>query len=401
MLKRKISEIDLLRGISFLAIVLQHALASFIYLPATSQTNALISAFLLLLIRFAVPMFVFITGLVLFYNHGDEELNYWQMVQRRFSMVFIPYFVWTLFYFVWGSLISGTSASSEPAILAGIARLTLCGEGYYHLWFIVMILQFYLVFPFFRCFVVKRRNWTLATLGTGMLLYFAYLWGYHHLVPVWYDKVSWPLLKSLLDYRDRIFLSWFFYFMMGGFAGLYAKNLRRLLRRIQKFNWFVNITAFAIIFQQMVETLAITPAGTYTINYQLTLPLSCAMMIYLISSVLTFYYLSQTWLRKNLLLRRMLRSFGQCSFGCYFAHPFVLHYTDAFTRAVLGGANTIVQVMFSFITCSALTLFLCYGLSKLRTPVGDLFVGRVPGARRKAVQAPTQAPTDPPLAPPM
>lgn len=397
LLKRKISEIDLLRGISFLAIVLQHALASFIYLPATSQANALISAFLLLLIRFAVPMFVFITGLVLFYNHGDEELDYWSMVKRRFSMVFIPYFVWTLFYFLWGALISGISASSETTILARIARLTLSGEGYYHLWFIVMILQFYLVFPFFRYFVVKRRNWALATLGIGVLLYFAYLWAYRYAVPFLYDKASWSLFRTLLDYRDRIFISWFFYFMMGGFAGLYANKLRRLLRRTQKINWFVNIASFAIIFHQMAKTLAITPEGTYTINYQLTLPLSYTMMIYLISSVLTFYYLSQTWLRKKLWLRRMLRSFGQCSFGCYFAHPFVLHYTDAFTRAFIGGVNTMVQVMFSFITCSALTLLLCYGLSKLRTPVGDLFVGRVPGARRKAIHVPTQ----PPVAPPM
>ncbi len=397
MLKRKISEIDLLRGISFLAIVLQHALASFIYLPASSASNALVSAFLLLLIRFAVPMFVFITGLVLFYNHSDGELDYPQMLKRRFSQVFIPYFVWTLFYFVWISLISGAGANSETALLARLARLIVSGEGYYHLWFMVMILQFYLVFPLFRYVVRRGRHWAIAVLGASCLLYFAYLWGYHHLVPGLYERASLPLFKTLLDYRDRIFLSWFFYFILGGFAGLYIDRLRSILRRFQSVNWVVNIAAFAVIFHQMAQTLTTTPEGLYAINYQLTLPLSYLMMVYLISSVLTFYHLSLTWLPRHQWIRRLLRAFGQCSFGCYFAHPFVLHYTDAFTRANFGGLNTIVQIMITFVACAGLTLLLSYGLSRMRTPVGDLFVGRVPGARRKAMPAPTHPPVAPPL----
>lgn len=395
MVKRKIGEIDLLRGISFLAIVLQHALASFIYLPATSQANALVSAFILLLIRFAVPMFVFITGLVLFYNHSDETLNYEQMVRRRFTQVFIPYLVWTMFYFVWVGLISGSGPRGEADILARIAQLTISGDGYYHLWFIVMILQFYLVFPLFRYVIHRGRSWAIATLLVSLGLYLAYLWGYHHLVPVLYERTSSQMIRAVMDYRDRLFVSWFFFFVMGGFAGLYVDKLRSLLRHTQQINWVVNIATFAIIFYQIAQTLTATPDGTYTINYQLTLPLSYTITIYLVSSVVTLYYLALTWLPRFRWLRRLLRTFGQCSFGCYFAHPFVLYYTDAFTRAIFAGFNTIVQVMITFTACSALTLLMSFGLSKLRTPVGDLFVGKVPGARRKSVPAPTQpsAPT--------
>lgn len=392
MVKRKISEIELLRGISFLAIVLQHALASFIYLPATSEANALISAFLLLLIRFAVPMFVFITGLVLFYNHGDEVLNYPEMIRRRFSQVFIPYFVWTMFYFIWVGLISGSPPRGEADLLAQIAQLTISGDGYYHLWYIVMILQFYLVFPLFRYIVRRGKSWAVTTLIVSLGLYVAYLWGYHHVVPGLYEMTTSQIIREIIDYRDRLFVSWFLFFVMGGFAGLYVDKLRYLFRRAQPINWVINIAAFAVLFYQLAQTLTVTPGGTYTINYQLTLPLSYTMTIYLVSSIITLYYLSLTWLPRFKWLRRSLRSFGQCSFGCYFAHPFVLHYTDAFTRNIFPGFNTIVQVMITFTACSALTLLLSYSLSRLRTPVGDLFVGKVPGARRRAVPAPAQPP---------
>lgn len=391
MLKRKISEIDLLRGVSFLAIALQHALASFIYLPATSQSNALISAFLLLLSRFAVPMFVFITGLVLFYNHGDDALNYPEMVKRRFSQVFIPYWVWTMFFFVWTGLLSGLDPSSETDILARIAQLTISGDGYYHLWFIVMILQFYLLFPLFRYVIRRGSVWAICTLLVSFLLYLAYLWGYHHLAPLLYANSNSPLIKDILDYRDRLFVSWFFYFMLGGFAGLYIKKLRSMVRRIQRLNWVVNITAFAVIFYQMSQTLTLTPAGFYTINYQLTLPLSYTMTVYLVSSLITVYYLAITWLYRVRRLRQLFRSFGQCSFGCYFAHPFILHYTDSFTRFAFSGFNTIIQIIITFTACSALTLLFSFGLSRMRTPVGDLFVGKVPGARRKASQSPSHS----------
>ena len=109
MQKHRLDEIDILRGLTFLAIALQHSLAGLIYAPDLDTASAWISAFLLILIRYAVPMFITITGLVLLYNHSQGELDYPQFLQKRLAQAFIPYLLWTIIYYVW---------SSGPAILA-------------------------------------------------------------------------------------------------------------------------------------------------------------------------------------------------------------------------------------------------------------------------------------------
>ena len=48
--------------------------------------------------KFAVPLFIFITGMVLFYNTG-EQLKYGRFMQKRLTDVIAPYVVWSLVYF--------------------------------------------------------------------------------------------------------------------------------------------------------------------------------------------------------------------------------------------------------------------------------------------------------------
>lgn len=96
MKKAKLEEIEILRGITFLTVVFQHIIAGIFYQPGLSPLTLNVATTFLGLIRFAVPLFVFITGVVLFYNY-DAKVNYKDFLFKRFKHVVVPYLVWTVF----------------------------------------------------------------------------------------------------------------------------------------------------------------------------------------------------------------------------------------------------------------------------------------------------------------
>jgi peptidoglycan/LPS O-acetylase OafA/YrhL len=132
-----------------------------------------------------------------------------------------------------------------------------------------------------------------------------------------------------------------------------------------------------LIFYAVISTGRITPSGAYQMNYLFTLPLTPAMVVFLTSSLITMYYWSLTHFKRNYLVTRMLRTFGRYSYGCYFVHALVLYYTNAFILAYLPDFNAILLLGLAFSVCSAVSLLLCFLMSRIRIPIGNLLVGKI------------------------
>ena len=73
--KERIPEIERLRGIAFLAVVLRHSIAHYSVAPGMTTGDGLMMAVLLMATKFAVPVFIFITGMVLFYNDKGQRIT--------------------------------------------------------------------------------------------------------------------------------------------------------------------------------------------------------------------------------------------------------------------------------------------------------------------------------------
>ncbi len=373
--KHKLDEIEILRALAFLAIVLQHTLACYMYNDNLDAASGLSSAFLLLLIRFGVPMFVFITGLVLFYNHGEKELFYGNFIHKRFTSVFVPYFLWSVFYFVWLHFLTGTPDSGSA--LFRIGQHTLAGDAFYHLWFMVMVLQFYLVFPLFRKLILSCRNRPALLLGLTFALYIAYIWAYNHVIPLVYSDITSPVLKTIVDYRDRIFPSWFLYFIMGSVAGLYIIKIKEVLRRFSGMIILAFLATFAFIFYKMFLSAQYNTAGSYIINYQITLPLNLEMVFYLTASLLFLYYISSIIAAGYPNLTSHMHMVGRYSFGGYFVHPLILFYLNSFAKAYMTAINPVAQIFLVFIVCAIASLATCFVISKINIRFSNALVGKI------------------------
>lgn len=144
--KARIREIELLRGLAFLAVALQHAIAHYAGLNEARMGDGVLMAILLLAAKFAVPVFIFITGMVLFYNY-DGQLRYGSFLRKRFGDIVVPYILWSAVYFTENPGWSGDLLHRFETFASHLVT----GKNSYHLWYIVMIVQFYALFPVLRC----------------------------------------------------------------------------------------------------------------------------------------------------------------------------------------------------------------------------------------------------------
>ncbi|MCS6776156.1 MAG: acyltransferase [Chloroherpetonaceae bacterium] len=174
---------DILKGISILEVICHHLLsysARRYAVPGSIEWWTMMLANRVL--HFAVPAFLLATALLLARSAATRVQPDWKRFYwRRAERTLWPYLVWTLIYIAfrvqllraepdilpsevnlpWGGTVT------LPVILADakVWRSNLIwGKGYYHLYFMSVLLQFCLVFPLLFCAVKRTRP------GFGMLL---------------------------------------------------------------------------------------------------------------------------------------------------------------------------------------------------------------------------------------
>src|SRR5665647_1416684 len=107
---------------------------------------------------FAVPAFIFISGLVMFYTYynkpltGSELLSFYK---KRMLYIIFPYIMISTFYYA-----LKLALGFKIALLAGVKLYLiqlLTGGAYAHLYFMFIIIQFYMLFPLLL-FIAKRKG---------------------------------------------------------------------------------------------------------------------------------------------------------------------------------------------------------------------------------------------------
>lgn len=135
-LKPKIVAIDCMRTLSILAVLLIHTTTRVLEAGYYNLNLFSTTLFLNQISRFAVPLFIFISGFLLEVNNS-MELNYLSYLKKRFTKILIPYIFWSLIYYFFVY-----TNNSENLLM-----VFLKGNASYQLYFIPTICIFYLLFP--------------------------------------------------------------------------------------------------------------------------------------------------------------------------------------------------------------------------------------------------------------
>lgn len=129
---------DLFRVVVCACVVGQHS-----FLWTGMSTNVIGSAFITVL-HFTRNGFFFLSGLVVCYAQITRPRTIWGFWFRRYTQIGIPYLAWTAIYVLFTILRPGGAWNQAGTYLWSDLRL-----GYYQLYVVIVLFQFYLVFPFF------------------------------------------------------------------------------------------------------------------------------------------------------------------------------------------------------------------------------------------------------------
>jgi len=155
--------------------------------------------------RFAVPLFIFISGFVLTMRYR-KSLSVKSFLQKRFLRILIPYIIFScvgiFLYTIWGEPITFDSLWRSFAYFNVIS--------YYY--FIAIILELYLLFPILLrvySYVNKKRlDWlfllSIAAIQVGYYFFDVFYLNQVIVMGSW----NWVL-------QQRVFVNWIFFFVLG------------------------------------------------------------------------------------------------------------------------------------------------------------------------------------------
>jgi peptidoglycan/LPS O-acetylase OafA/YrhL len=173
----RLVHVDAMRPIKQFGVVSTHSLQNF-----APQASLGVGASLMLthVTRFA---FMFISAAMLVYAYPAVAKGGWRTFwRRRLLAVVLPYLTWTIVYFALGLAQNGVGDTTKDA--GHFFWLLL--SGYDQLYFLVVLLQFYLIYPAFLWLLrrTERHHWGL--LGASLAVEVALLTMEHwNLVPFW------------------------------------------------------------------------------------------------------------------------------------------------------------------------------------------------------------------------
>jgi surface polysaccharide O-acyltransferase-like enzyme len=223
---------DLLRGTASLMVVMIHCISIWVndfYKTHDFGSLGFFATFLDQLSRFTVPAVFFLSGFGLAQQYMARPESLKAYYRRRILKITAPFFLWSALtiYRPWGLLTALPWAEAPLDAVRGALHLLFLKGFDYQYYFLIVIVQFYLVFPFL--FKLSRRLWFLIACLLLQLVLMSPIEGYLGLI-------GWslpPLYSYLLTF-------YIFYCVAGSYAAWHPEWGARLVAALTRPQvWFL------------------------------------------------------------------------------------------------------------------------------------------------------------------
>jgi surface polysaccharide O-acyltransferase-like enzyme len=341
------SELMMMKSLAFLAVVFQSSLIYTMNHGSLHPEESIMIGMLFNFVKFSAPVFVFLAGFHMFQH--KLPVDYRTYVTHKGKELLLPYLFWSIIYLM--------MFSNEEKIVVLIKQFVV-GDAAPHLWYVIMIIQFHLLAPLlltmFSWVEKNVRSWKKATIIFASL-YFLLMF----ILSKWLNRSS----AFLLHYMDRSFLSYSFYFFLGGVAARTLPKWRYFVMKSIPINTFIFLALFILVGYELLSFKSV-----FSIDLKASTYLKPSMFLYVSSEILLLYALSITIIQTKSPLYIVLRFISQYTYGAYLGHLFFLYLF-----AKLIHISSLLQSVILFITTAAISILCCYIVHSL--PVSKWVIG--------------------------
>jgi len=354
--RKRLDQVDAIRPIKQSGVVATHVLIYFAPTWANTASNAS-----LLLLHVCREAFFFISACMLTYAYMDLHRSglrrfYW----RRFVSVGIPYLCWNVIYLLWGMRGSG-----YPSVSAALAHFGhLLAVGYYQLYFLLVIMQFYLVYPLVLALLKRtRRHHGLVIAGAAVAqLVMCILTHWHLLLP-----------GVLITWAQEDSLNYVLFLVGGAVVAFHLEEVDRWVRT--NASLVFALTLLATIFAEAVYFLS--KAGVTTVLGSGNDPFQPSVIPFNIGAIACVYLVGVALVQPRQLrwVKSLVRSGVDNSYGVYLSQMlFITLMNDHGWRnlsEVISWPVVMVGTVVIVYTCASLLTSLL-----ARTPLAVPLTGR-------------------------
>lgn len=365
-----IPELQIVRALAIIGVISVHASAS---ATITMKESAYFYFynFANIFMKFGTPTFILLSSFVLFYSYYNRPLTaglIGSFYKKRLLYIIIPYVVFSVFYFV----LRRNGANLDiftPESLSLFWKQLRTGTAYWHLYFVFISIQFYLMFP--------------------VLLWLTKMWKglVHFLIPLGF-AVQWIFV--LLIENKMIFvsnkgswsLSYFSFYLAGAALGIYYPKIKSWFLLTRKNISFKRI-GFILFVTACWLVLAFAHVHIYHNSraYGTRYPILLYEFLWNFHSIFTalFLIIAAHFIYRYFSagITKLLYRFGQLSFGVYLIHMYFLYiydkYMPSFSTSILAHLSYLGSWLFMIVAS-----WLVVGLAARYLPFSWILFGNLP-----------------------
>lgn len=209
-MKRKITEVSVFEFFLCMFVILIHVLSEGVNLFPKWSVLSIVFFAVTKLTTFAVPAFIFTSALKLFYKFGERKFSYMPFLLDRIRKIYVPYIIMVVIYYIIFVYTFHIYEFNPVSLIKYILNGDLSAQFY----FVVLIMQFYLVMPM----------WILISKNKSKLFSFIIV------ILAIASSIAFRMFAPA-EFTHKIFPSYLVFWVLGMYAGMYYDKFLRFLSK--------------------------------------------------------------------------------------------------------------------------------------------------------------------------
>ena len=302
--RRHVYEADVVRVLTFACVIAVHTV------HYTNPAQSVGANGVEMLLHFTREAFFALTGFVLIHQNLGRSLAVRPFWRKRFVAIGVPYLTWSVIY---------EFIKQHESVLGTLRHLPsdiALGTAWYHLYFLLVSMQIYLVFPVIMWLIKRTAGHHAALLIISAMVQLA--------VTSWlmYDAPKTGWLEHVTYNADALLPSYQFYVLLGAVAAFHLQQTTDFIRahRVK-----IVIAAIAIAIATEIFYLIVVNRGRSS-SVAATV-LQPAMLPWSVAAVALLLAVGSIWTESRTAGSRSDRALSIASdrsFGVFLVHPLVL-----------------------------------------------------------------------------